>query len=174
MRPRSILYILIIALLTHCTNHDRKEQSNKWYLETKTEILKQSNLNADSTSQTFNEDKSYLTEDYYSFGHKFLTKGYNNTIPRLEIHYSKDGNFELRRELCDNGNLGFEGITYKEHFYGLSTWRRCNGTLDQKGVRFNDQKIGIWKEKALWGQYKNTDYGNYNKFDSMPTIKNYR
>jgi hypothetical protein len=45
-----------------------------------------------------------------------LLKGYNKDVLRLEIRYSNNGDFELRREICENGNYAFEGIVYKSNF----------------------------------------------------------
>jgi hypothetical protein len=132
--------------------------------------LKQSDLKADSTISTFNEDSTFRREHYYSGGQEFLLKGYNKGVLRLETHYSKDKKFELRREICEDGNWSFEGIAYKEHFYGLSTWKNCKGQLDHQGIRYNDQKIGVWK---TWDEGKlkeEKDYKNLTKLDSLPTI----
>lgn len=164
--------LLTVGLfLTRCATNDGKTSSDKWYEDTKAEILRQADLNPDSTSLTYNEDSTFKKEHYFSGGHEYLLKGYDKEILRLETHYSKDGNFELRREICDNGNFGFEGIVYKGHFYGLSTWRYCNGQIEHQGVRHNDKKIGIWKKFDETGkQIEETDYKNLEQLDSLPTI----
>lgn len=167
-----ILTLMVVALfLTRCASNDSMSSTEKWYENTKATILKQSDLKPDSTTLTFNEDSTFKKEHSFSGGHEFLLKGYNKGILRLETHYSKDGNFELRREVCDNGNFGFEGIVYKSNFYGLSTWRYCEGQLENQGVRYNDQKIGIWKNFDKTGkQTDETDYKNIEKLDSMPIL----
>jgi len=101
-----ILTILITGLTLTCCS----SPSNKWYEETKAEILRQSNIKADSIISTFNEDSTYRQEHYYFAGQEFLLKGYNNRILRIETYTTKGKNFELRREICDHGELGFEGI----------------------------------------------------------------
>jgi antitoxin component YwqK of YwqJK toxin-antitoxin module len=166
------LALLTVGLfLTRCASNDSKTSADKWFEDTKAEILKQSDLKPDSITLTFNEDSTFKKEHSFSAGREFLLKGYNKGILRLETHYSKDGNFELRREVCDNGNFGFEGIVYKSHFYGLSTWRHCNGQLDEQGVRHNDQKIGVWRKFDETGkQIEATDYKNIEKLDSMPIL----
>lgn len=162
----------IVLLLACCASHDGRTSTNKWYEETKAEILKQADLIPDSINLTYNEDRTFKEEHYFSGGHEYLFKGYNNEILRIEAHYSIDGNFELRREICENGNWGFEGIVYKGNFYGLSTWRYCNGQIDHQGVRHNDLKIGIWKKFDETGkQIEESDYKNIEQLDSMPIIK---
>lgn len=167
-----ILTLLILGLsLTRCANSNRITVSDKWYKNTKAEILKQSNLKPDSITLTFNEDSSYKKEHYFSVGHEFLLKGYNNDILRLEIHYSNNGDFELRREICENGNYAFEGIVYKSSFYGLSTWYYCDKSIDHQGIRYNSQKIGVWKKFDEKGKLtEEIDYKNFEKLDSMPAI----
>jgi antitoxin component YwqK of YwqJK toxin-antitoxin module len=168
----TFLTLLTIGLfLTRCASNDGKTSSDKWYEDTKAEILKQADLKPDSTTLTFYDDSTFKKEHYFSGGHEYLLKGYYKGILSLETYYSNDGNFELRREVCDNGNLGFEGIVYKDHFYGLSTWRYCDGQIDHQGVRHNDKKIGVWKKFDEAGkQIEETDYKNIEQLDSMPTI----
>jgi antitoxin component YwqK of YwqJK toxin-antitoxin module len=168
----TILTLLTLGFsLTRCVNNDTKTAAHKWYEDTKAEILKQSNLTPDSTTLILNEDSSFKKEHYFSAGHEFLLKGYNKDVLRLEIRYSNNGDFELRREICENGNYAFEGIVYKSNFYGLSTWRYCDKSIDHQGIRYNGQKIGIWKKFDEKGKLtEEIDYKNIEKLDSMPTI----
>ena len=160
--------ILEYSLTLECV---RKTSPDKWYEDAKAEILKQSELKPDSTIITFDEDSTFKKVHLFSSGHEFLLKGYNKGFLRLETRYSKDGNFELRREICNNGNYAFEGIVYKSNFYGLSTWFYCDGKIDHQGVRYNNQKIGIWKKFNETGkQIEETDYKNLEKIDSLPTL----
>jgi antitoxin component YwqK of YwqJK toxin-antitoxin module len=168
-------FIMIEILLSHCACNNLKTSPNKWYEETKAEILKQSEYKPDSTTFTFNHDSSYRRAHFFFHGQEFLMKGYNKGHLRLEIHYSKDRNFELRREWHDNGIWGFEGIVYKKDFYGLSTWRHSNGQIEEQGIRCRNEKIGIWKTWSKEGKIiEQTDYKNIGKVDSMPKIINYK
>jgi hypothetical protein len=169
----SILKLVTVGvLLIRCSSNDSKSSSDKWSADTKAEILRQSDLRSDSTSFTFNEDSTFKDEHFFFGGHKFLSKGYKKGVLLSETRYSKDTNFELRREICDNGNFSFEGIVYKDHFYGLSTWRQCNGQLDHQGIRYNGEKIGVWRKWNETGKLiEEEDYDNVSKLDSMPSIR---
>ena len=177
MKQKNLVFLVILAvglILSSCFNDETKTLSDKWYEDTKAQILMQSDQKADSIEITFNKDSSFRYEHYYFGNQNFMLKGYSRDILRLETRFSKNKNFELRREICDNGNSGFEGIVYKKNFYGLSTWRDCSGKIAEQGVRYNDQKIGVWKTWDETGKLiKEEDYGNISKIDSMPTILRY-
>src|SRR6478735_4528900 len=171
-----ILSLLLTGFcLTYCSNKEqsgnlKEEQakalieqqyasSSKWYKETKDQILKQSTLKADCTVSTYNENRSFKTDHFYLDGHEFMSKGFKDGILAVEIFFSKNEAFELRREICENGASSFEGIMYQGEFVGLSTWRNCNGNLSEQGNRYNDRKIGIWKKFDRDGELTEvTDY----------------
>ncbi len=159
----------IFILFAGCSQTD---QTTKWYEETKAEILRQSDMKADSSSLEYNEDSTFNRESFYLKGHKFRLIGSDtNGGIGLETHYSKDGNFELRREVCENGTFRFEGIYYINKFYGLSTWSYCDGRPSQQGVRYKSEKIGIWKDWDETGKLtEEKDFGKKEKLDSMPQI----
>gem|GEM_PF-3448373 len=148
--------------------------SVKWYMLTKNEILRQSTIKPDSIVKDKDTDKYGCKNEYYfSHGRKCVAKIYKNDDLRAEIYYSKNNNFELRREICNNKQKPsqivylFEGIVYKGHFYGLSTWLKCSdGSLDNIGNRFNDAYIGKWRK----GNGEITDNQRYSAIDSMPVI----
>ena len=177
----AIFTILVITVhfLTGCNNKSNKDQKwdidnkdQKWYDDTKAAILTQSDVKTDSTKSVFNSDSSYVYCYYYVNGRVFLKKGYSKRILRLEVHYSTDGRFELRREICENGNYSFEGITYMSDFYGLSTWWSCNGRIHRQGIRFRNDDVGNWK---VWDEEHNL-YIHYSfpykpyAIDSFPPI----
>lgn len=185
-----ILSLLLIGFcLTYCSNKEqsrnpKEEQakalieqqyasSSKWYKETKEQILKQAALKADCTISTYNENRSFKTEHFYLNGHEFMSKGFSDGILSVEIFFSKNKEFELRREICENGASSFEGIVYQGEFVGLSTWRNCNGNISEQGNRYNDKKIGIWKKFDRDEQLTEVnDYKNAEKLDSLPVIHN--
>ena len=156
-----------------CCGISDEEKSKKWYEYTKDEILKQANLKADSIAIVFIKDSTIREEYLFSELHLFKQNDYFLDTLIVETYYSKNSNFELRREICRNGNYGFEGIFYKDNFYGLSSWWYCNGQLQSQGVRHNGEWIGIWKH---WNEdgylISETDYHNTSKLDSMPQINN--
>ena len=60
---------------------------------------------------------------------------------------------------------------YRGSSYGLSVWSNCEGQLIEKGIRYKDQKIGIWKRWDEKGKLiEEKDYENIEKLDSMPSI----
>src|SRR4051812_9751912 len=131
-----IYYIFTVigsmTILFACHNNQYGEQ---WFDETKSEILEQGSLKADSIVLTFNEDSSYKTEHYFHDGDKYLLKGYYDGKLRVEIHYANGNDFELRREVCDDRTYGFEGIFYFGKAYGPSTWRNCeNNNVSAQGI----------------------------------------
>jgi hypothetical protein len=56
--------------------------------------------------------------------------------------------------------VAFEGILFKDKFYGLSKWKDCQDRIQMEGIRFEDEKVGIWKIYNDKGQVnEETDYG---------------
>jgi antitoxin component YwqK of YwqJK toxin-antitoxin module len=166
-----VLLLLSIGLLFTCCS-DKAINADKWYEDTKAEILKQSALKADSIVYTYNGDSTFKNEYHYSAGHVFFLNGYRNGVFRLEIHYSKDGKFELRREIHNSGSFGFEGIVYQSNFYGLSTWRYPDGKIHEQGIRYKGESIGVWKKYDKTGKLiGEDDYRNMDKLDDLPIIE---
>ena len=103
-----------------------------------------------------------------------MDRHYSSTLRTYvgETRYSADKKFELRREIYPSGQLAFEGVYYNGNFYGLSTWWFENGQTREQGIRFNDQKISIWK---TWDEQGNLlrkkDYNNTTLIDSLTLIK---
>lgn len=163
-----LLFLTIGLLMTRCTN-----KADKWYEDTKAEILKQSAVKTDSITYTyFRGDSSFKEEHYYFKGHEFLLNGYRNGVFRLEIHYSKDGKFELRREIHNNGSFAFEGIVYQSEFYGLSTWRYPDGKINRQGIRYKSEPVGVWKSFDEKGNLiAKDDYGNMDRLADLPVIE---
>ncbi len=166
----TILFLSIGLLLTCCT--DKAVNADKWYEETKAEILKQSVLKADSIVYTYNSDSTFKTEHHYSAGHEFLLNGYRNGVFIWEVNYSKDGKFELRREIHNNGSFAFEGIVYQSKFYGLATRLYPDGKIHEQGMRYKDESIGVWKQYDKMGKLiEENDFGDMDKLADLPTIE---
>jgi antitoxin component YwqK of YwqJK toxin-antitoxin module len=162
-----ILYFFLLSL-TVCSCKQKHKKPTEWYNETKAEILKESQLKADSVSN--DTDRGLISKRYYHKGHEFMRK-YGKMPPGAEIRYSLDGTFEFRKEICGNGTQGFEGIVYKGQFYGLSTWWHCNGKLEEQGIRYRDNRIGIWHWYDTIGkEIKTEDEGRMDLIDSLPQI----
>ncbi len=169
-------FLFLITLFFSCDNNDIKTDSKaktreeKWYDDTKATILEQSDIKPDSVIYIVNNQETNYKRQYtYSKGCNFIERAFRKDKIVFEKYYNTVGDFELRREICDNGTYGFEGIFYKGYPYGISTWRNCDGKIDHQGVRFKDKRIGEWREwkgEVIIGTY----YGNKEMLDSMPQI----
>lgn len=164
--------ILLTFFLTSCDLTTEENKHIKWFDQTKNEILNQSNLTADSTFVTLSDD-SVITWTHNLFkGQEFSKEGKIKEKLRIKSYFSKSADFELRQEICDNGLVAFEGILFKDKFYGLSKWKDCQDRIQMEGIRFEDEKVGIWKIYNDKGQVnEETDYGHYKSVDLFPKIK---
>jgi hypothetical protein len=165
-------YILIVVLLYSCTQKPKPLNPDHWYYETKEFILSESNLPTDSTSIERYEDGKTHKVKSFNHRHSTIEKWYRETGEQVvQTNYSRDGLFELRKEICKDGKPGFEGIFYKGEGYGPSTWWRCGKSKEEEGVRFKDRKIGVWKYWDTSGKVTEADYKNENLFDSLQWIR---
>lgn len=189
MKSTSIVYTALLAvalLFINCADSPAPDPANKWYEETKAEILKQADLEPDSVVTFKNTiakretlmngriivpETTLVVEKAYIDGRVFHKRVLKEEKLRAEVFYSTNGAFELRSEFYENGNYLFEGIACNGHFYGPSTWKYANGKIKKQGVRFNDQQIGMWKNLDETGELQeNTDYKNLDKLDSLPQL----
>lgn len=148
-----------------------KQSADTWYEETKTEILKQSALKPDSVGFRFISDSSRKKEMHFYKGRMFFAKFYRKGIQTSESYFSKDGNFELRRMLCENATISFEGIAYKTSLYGPSIEYFCSGKIKLQGCWYQGEKIGTWKtfnEGGVMLDDSNLKY--HSLLDSLPQI----
>lgn len=189
MKSSFIVFTALLGaalLFINCTNDPAPDPANKWYEETKAEILKQADHKPDSVVTVKNNaakretltdgsiivpETTLVFENAYSGGRLFHRRTIKHGKLRGETHFSADGSFELSKEIFENGNLLFEGIAYNGHSYGLSTWNHPNGKLAKQGLRFNDQRIGTWKKWDVTGKLlEETDYKNLDKLDALPQL----
>lgn len=189
MKSTSIVHTALLAvalLFINCANSPAPDPANKWFEETKAEILKQADHKPDSVVTVKNNtakretltdgsiripDTTLIFENAYFNGRVFHKQVLKQDKLRAEIFYSNDGAFELWKEFYENGIYLFEGIAYNKHFYGPSTWKYENGKIKKQGVRFKDQKIGIWKDLDETGEkLQKVDYKNLDKLDSLPQL----
>ena len=142
-----------------------------WYTSTKSIILSDSNAYTDSTSlEKYPDGKTHKIWSY-NHGHPTVEKWYREAGEEAaETNFSHDGLFELRKEICKDGNPLFEGIFYKDHAYGPSTWWRCDSTIDEQGIRFNDREIGVWQYWDSSGKVEKINYHREELIDSLPMI----
>jgi hypothetical protein len=159
---------VLILLLVSCTR-DIYNDSLEWYEEIKAEILKQSDLEADSVHTEVNG--TWRKEHSYNNGRKFLVRNFNDGNLRTETFYSTNSDFELRREICDRGLVAFEGIFYRGDAYGPSTWYKCDKKMTLRGVRYKGKEIGRWKIRNYHNdKLEDKDYGREELVDSLPRI----
>ncbi|MGN6214112.1 hypothetical protein [Parafilimonas sp.] len=174
MSIKFLLTILTVAtiFLTSCKDTSHKFDPDTWYKETKQAILEQSNKAADSThTENYDDGKPHKVK-YFNRGMPTIEKWYRETGEQVvETHYSSDGKFELRREICPSGKVAFEGIFVNKNAYGLSTWWGCGEHKQEEGIRFNNEKVGQWKTWDSNGKESVSDYGGSELIDSLQTIK---
>ena len=189
MKSTYIIYTALLAvalLFINCANSPAPDPANKWFEETKTEILKQADHKPDSVVTVKNNnakretltngniiipDTTLIFENAYFNGRLFHKQVVKEGKLRAEIFYSNDGAFELRKEFYGNGVSLFEGIAYNSHFYGPFTWHYENGKIKKQGIRFRDQKIGMWRDLDETGEkQQRIDYRNLDKIDSLPKL----
>ena len=137
------VFIFLLIGLFSCTQKKRFNP-DEWYLKTRLAILKDASRRPDSSATNINiYDPNRV---YYLLKRKAIRSYLKGSKDGNAVtFYSKDGLFELRREIAKNDTILFEGITYKKHFYGLSTWWYRNGEIRKQGIRWNDKEIGLWK-----------------------------
>jgi hypothetical protein len=165
--------ILLILFLASCTQKPKPFDPNHWYWDTKALILSESNLPSDSTvTEKYDDGKTHKVRSF-NHGHPTVEKWYRETGEQVvQTNFSRDGLFELRKEICEDGKPGFEGIFFKDRAYGLSTWWKCGKSIkEEEGLRYKDQKIGIWKYWDSSGKVTEMDYKNGDLLDSLPQIR---
>ncbi|WP_143305596.1 toxin-antitoxin system YwqK family antitoxin [Chitinophaga vietnamensis] len=172
---RTVIRLLTGTLLcTGCHQPQTEVAHEMWYNNTKAVIIDQASVEADSVAYTFNADSSRkIIQDYHQ-QHLLITRGFQQGNLQYEIYYSKQGDFEWRRELCENGQPAFEGIFYKNEGYGLTTWYNCDGNIREQGVRLKNEKAGAWK---TWNDsarsLQQTRYTPGPSMDAFPKINKF-
>lgn len=161
---------LILLGLAGCNSYDSWAQQ-RWYDDSKSSVLEQAGLPEDSSSTTYSRDSTQRTEISYRHGRQLIKRHYRHQNLAVEILYAQTNTFELRREVCTDGSLAFEGLFVDGDAYGLSTWWSCNNQLRQQGIRYKGEKIGNWitREEGIAGTVL-TDYGRTAFITSMPVF----
>jgi hypothetical protein len=159
---------LLAGLLTGCNSYAQWAQ-RRWYEQTAARILDQARLQPDSVGLAFSADSTRRTESLYAAGKLFRRRFYDQQILRAEFYYAQTNDFELRRELCEEGGCAFEGIFVADQAYGLSTWWDCNRQLRKRGVRYGGEPVGEWavREPGQNGT-RYLDYGQVRLLLAMP------
>ena len=147
----------MLTILSCSNNYNTKE----WFDLKKSEILDFAKQEPDSITESINNDKSWKTVSHYLDGQIIYERDYNLSFQNLglEHFYYPSDKSELRREICDNKNMGFEGLFLNGKAHGLSRWWDCNNQLIESGYRYKGKQVGIWKEYLENGKIVNeVDY----------------
>ncbi|GGG36070.1 hypothetical protein [Hymenobacter glacieicola] len=101
----------------------------------------------------------------------FLQRRYQYQNLVFESYHAQTQDYELRREVCENGSFAFEGIFVDGEPYGISTWWACNNQLRMQGVRYKGERVGEWviREENVPGT-EIKDYGHFELITSMPVF----
>ncbi|MDB5198469.1 MAG: hypothetical protein JWO92_432 [Chitinophagaceae bacterium] len=168
---RLILSLFLVAILSGCFPQNKTSEAIEWYKETKGSILKDSDDPTTVSLIDYYENGKLKKVSSIKNGQPIVIKYYRiEGEQSAETHFSPDSKFELRKELCADGSLTFEGIFYKAQAIGLSTWWKC-GRIEKQGNRWNGERIGVWKEWDENGLAKEVDYKNDDKLDSIIMLK---
>lgn len=174
MRQRIIpIFGLLFSMLflMNC----RKQTSaapQAWYETLRSKIQIAANLRADTSHFEYVADSAFSHRTFIREGRIFREEWYGKAGDLQGVSmFTSDGKFEWRCEICPDGSTGFEGILFKNKFYGPCTWWHCNGRMRQHGFRFANREIGCWRrwdEKG--GLVDSIDQGNQYLLDSLQQI----
>ncbi len=143
-----------------------------WYQTLRTTIQSQADLQADTTHFEYLADSTFSHRAFIHGGRVFREEWYGKAGDlQGKSLFTPDGKFEWRCEICPDRSVGFEGILFKNKFYGPSTWWYCNGQMRQQGYRYANREIGIWRRWDENGVLVDSiDRGNHDLLDSLRHI----
>lgn len=125
-------------------------------------------LNVDSDSISTEYSKSnFRIKKHWINGNNLRENIFriDSTLAAIKIIDLKN-KFELRREFCPSGELGFEGLLMNSEFNSISTWYKCApNTIESTGLRINGIKVGIWFH------YENNELMEVNNYGKVELIK---
>jgi hypothetical protein len=161
-------FLVCMTLLISACDQPQPFDPEKWYAANKEIILRQANEPTDSVERRNWGNEVPEREFFYRKGKLVRETRYRDTgVMAIEKFYSKDGQYELRREFCTDGSVSFEGIFYKNFSYGMSTWWGCGVPTQERGVRVKDKKIGSWLTIDAKGVQGRTEYGNEDQLEIL-------
>jgi hypothetical protein len=159
----------IVLLLLHQCRPETPPDVATWYENLRADIQKKADLQADTTHFEYLADSTFSHRVFIRGKRVFREEWYGKAGDLQGVSlYMPDGRFELRSEICPDGSRGFEGILFKNKFYGPCTWWYCNGQMRQQGYRFANREIGLWRR---WDEngvlVDSVDRGNGALLDSL-------
>lgn len=144
-----------------------------WYDALRTNIQSAADLKADTTHFQYLADSTFSHRTFIRQGCIYREEWYGKAGDLQGISlFTTDGKFELRREICPDRSIGFEGILFKNKFYGPCTWWHCNGRMRQQGFRYANREVGAWRRWDENGALVDSiERGNRHLLDSLRYIK---
>lgn len=147
------------------------EEIESWTSKMRTKTIKEVNsLQFDSIVADTTE--FYITEFYYFRGLKVkaicFTRDYYDTVgfyyksPATELDANGETCPRINTDLIESGSLHtYRGLKYIDKHIGIATYLQCDQSTFEKGIYYNDQRIGIWKTLDLKTNKVSTkDFGN--------------
>jgi len=186
MRTPFAFVTVLIAIILSCGNPPAAEQKTEpapqpsadgltaWTNAMKASILGDYGKGVDSTVYLPLEDPSFFQKLEYRGGmlkqKKYISR---DSLTIFEIYTAgANGEFELRRKFCPNGQMAYEGITLNGEHYGMDMWWHCNGKVEHKGLRFASKYFGKWPYFKEDGTADHEDnFGLMEYLDSLSTVK---
>lgn len=163
--------LLPMLFLTQC-REQAPVNPTTWYAALRSNIQRAADGSADTTHFEYLADSTFSHRVFIREGRIFREEWYGKTGETQGISlFTPDGKFELRCEICPDSSAGFEGILFKNKFYGPCTWWHCNGRMRQHGFRYANREIGAWRRWDENGVLVDSiDRGSRHLLDSLPHI----
>ena len=146
-----------------------------WYQTLRSDIQRQADRTADTTHVQHLADSTFSHRVYIHDKRVFREEWYGKAGDlQGRSLFTPDGRFEWRCEICPDSSVGFEGILFKNKFYGPCTWWYCSGQMRQQGYRYANREIGIWRRWDEAGVLVDSvDRGGRHLLDSLGSISVY-
>ena len=163
--------LLPLLFLAQCQKQPSVNPS-AWYEALRSNIQNAADLKADTTHFQYLADSTFSHRTFIRKGRIFREEWYGKTGGLQGVSlFTPDGKFEWRCEICPDSSTGFEGVLFKNKFYGPCTWWHCNGRMRQHGYRYANREIGAWRRWDENGALVDSiDRGNRHLLDSLHYI----
>jgi hypothetical protein len=145
-----------------------------WTESMKASILADFDKGVDSTAFNPIQDGNFFEVFRYRNGllkqKQYLSR---DSLTIYEMFYAgRDGEFELRRKYCPNGQMAYEGITFHEEHCGMDIWWHCNGQVEHQGLRYRSKYFGKWPYMQEDGTLDHEDnFGLMEYLDSLELVQ---
>jgi len=163
--------LLPMLFLAQCQKQPTMSPSS-WYEALRSKIQTAADTKADTTHFEYVADTTFSHRTFLREGRIFREEWYGKAGDLQGVSlFSADAQLEWRCEICPDSSTGFEGILFKNKFYGPCTWWYCNGRMRQHGFRYANREIGAWRRWDENGALVDSiNRGNYHLLDSLQQI----